>query len=62
VTSATLSSSVEPLGNATVTSHTAAPLLLAMASSLPPGNPASVTRPAITTPTFDRSDSVGVLR
>jgi hypothetical protein len=50
VTSATRSSSVAPLGRATVTSHTAAPLLLAIATSLPPGNPASVTLPTGSTP------------
>ena len=62
VTSATRSSSVAPLGKATVTSHTAAPLLFAIATSLPPGNPASVTLPTGSTPTFERSDRDGVLR
>jgi hypothetical protein len=57
ITSVTRSSSVEPLGAATVASQRTAPFSRASAASLPPGKPAKATPPATVTPAGTRMRS-----
>ena len=60
--SATRSSSVLPLGKATVPSHSAAPLAVLTAISLPPGKPAKTYLPSISGAAVTRSASAGIGR